>query len=50
MKYKYTLWTNPRSNWTHLNFTITPTIQKAIERALRKIDLKKLTERTKAFR
>jgi hypothetical protein len=50
-KEKYTLWTNPMNNWNRAfdNVTITPAVEKAVEKQLQKVDSKKIAERAKAF-
>lgn len=50
-KEKYTVWTNPMDNWNRAfdNVTITPDVEKAVEKQLQKVDSKKIAERAKAF-
>lgn len=50
-KEKYTLWTNPMDNWNRAYdaVEITPTVKKAVEEQLQKVDSKKIAKRTKAF-
>jgi len=50
-KEKYTVWTNPMHNWNRAfdNVTITPDVEKAVEKQLQKVDSKKIAERAKAF-
>jgi hypothetical protein len=50
-KEKYTVWTNPMENWNRAfdNVTITPAVEKAVEKQLKKVDSKKIAERAKAF-
>lgn len=49
-KAKYTLWTNPMSNWTAFpDVVITPAIEKAVKEEVKKVSDKKIQKRTKPY-
>lgn len=50
-KDKYTLWTNPMENWTQAfeGVTITTAIEDAVQKELKKVNDKKIEERTKPY-